>query len=379
MTFLSAHRFEKRQPDWYHFLDRPRLPQPTVQSLEHIARASVLVTGAAGSIGSALSLQLAALNPRKLILIDASEQALHRLVQGLHEEELVHPATVYLGNTHDRVLLDEIFAQHQPEIIFHAAAYKHVTLLEEHPLATIHNNVFGTLALLEAARHQHSISPRILLLSTDKAADPISILGATKRLAETITLTHGGIAVRLANVLGSEGSVVQSFLSALEQGAPLTITDPQAERYFLTLEESVDLLLSAAALSEDRTLLVPQLTSPHRIIDLANFLVSSYTQQQPTPLRFSQLQPGEKLSEALWSRDETHSTSHVPGCLSITSATAQPDSQSSLGPDLVRLQQATTQRDTAQALALMQKLVTSYKPTNTALSHGQPSVERCDL
>ena len=177
--------------DWYSFLARHRLPSPSTENLERLRDTSILVTGAGGSIGSALSNELAKLQPRRLVMLDASEQALYRLQSSLADAHLPANSTIILANILDKAHLGEILETHRPQLIFHAAAYKHVPLLEENPLAAIANNALGTFNLIECARRFNVT--RVVLLSTDKAVAPISILGATKRIAEQITVANSGI------------------------------------------------------------------------------------------------------------------------------------------------------------------------------------------
>ena len=204
--------------DWYRFLARPRLPLADSVAEDILRGKNILVTGAGGSIGSALAVRLARLLPHKLIVLEASESNLHelrsRFDRSQSADQPVSDSICYLGSVTDEALLDEIFAQHQPDWIFHAAAHKHVPLLEDHPLAALTNNVLGTHALCMRAEAGRS---RMVLLSTDKAAAPASMMGATKRVAELIVLAMGGTVVRLGNVLASRGSVVETFTRQIAQ------------------------------------------------------------------------------------------------------------------------------------------------------------------
>ena len=349
--------------DWYSFLERPRLPSPTLDLLQQLRDASILVTGAAGSIGSALSLRLAALHPRKLILLDASEQSLYRLQTNLASAEptrngpTAHVRCI-LGNISDAPHLAEIFATHQPEFVFHAAAHKHVALLEENPIEAIANNALGTLALAECAdRFQVR---RIILLSTDKAAGPISILGASKRIAERITLVNGGLVLRLANVLGTEGSVVETFLHQIAARNPVTITDAAAERYFLTLEEAVDLLLTSAITPRAGSLLVPYLERQYSIVSLAEFLISISPRETKPRISIISLRPGDKTSEALWSSDEHAEPDKQNGYFEVSS---EDPGLSLLQRDLERLKESVGDRNLPRAMEAVLALVPSYQPS----------------
>jgi FlaA1/EpsC-like NDP-sugar epimerase len=265
-----------------------------------------------------------------------------------------------LGNVTDQRHLDEIFETHRPRFIFHAAAYKHVPLLEEHPLKAITNNALGTFTLAQCSkRFPHT---RMVLLSTDKAVAPINILGATKRIAELITLASTGVALRLGNVLGSEGSVSETFLRQIAAGGPVTITDPHVERYFMTREEAVDLLLISAVAASDGSLLVPHLHQQNHVASLADFLISMYSPEARPPVTFTGLRRGDKSREALWSIAEQPFLTNRGSHLEIAGQSGQaPDSESLLSA-LKQLEQATLERDPTSAMEIILKLVPDYKP-----------------
>ena len=370
MNFPPHPHASAAKIDWYSFLARPRLPSPNVESLEQLRDTSILVTGAGGSIGSALSLQLTQLHPKHLVLLDASEQSLHRLQSQLAETALSTQPSLALASINDRSHLDEIFEIHRPQLVFHAAAYKHVPLLEEHPLEAISNNAIGTGTLIECAKKSGTV--RIVLLSTDKAVEPINILGATKRIAELATLAAGGVVLRLGNVLGTEGSVSETFLRQISAGDPITITASDAERYFLTCEEAVDLLLASAIAAPPACLLVPNLDRQHSIASLADFLARTCSSEKPSPVTFTGLRPGDKAREALWSSDEQPFRINEHGYSEIRQHIRD---YSLLRHDLNQLEDAVRERDLASALELVLRLVPSYQPgsTVTALASHSPS------
>jgi len=345
--------------DWYEFLERPRLPSPATEALAHLRDSSILITGAGGSIGSALSLQLARLGPRHLALLDASEQALYRLQSAFADAQLPVQPQLILANITDAVHLDEIVETHRPELIFHAAAYKHVPLLEEHPLEAIANNALGTLTLADCAK-KHSIA-RLVLVSTDKAVTPISILGASKRIAERITLDHEGVVLRLANVLGSEGSVSETFLCQIAAGSPVTITDPDAERYFLTCEEAVDLLLASAG-AKTGSILVPNLDRQYKISSLAEFLIRTSPSEARPSIAFTGLRPGDKIREVLWSPEERPMPAPIQGHLEME---RRASGDALLRRELMHLKDAVRERDLPRALEIVLQLVPSYTPSAT--------------
>jgi FlaA1/EpsC-like NDP-sugar epimerase len=346
--------------DWYSFLTRPRLPSPASASLAPLRDASILVTGAGGSIGSALSLELARLQPRQLLLLDTSEQSLHRLQSLLGASVSTSNCHLILGNIADLLLLEELFEAHRPDFIFHAAAHKHVSLLEDHPLEAIANNTLGTLTLARCAKaHSHA---RMVLLSTDKAVAPISILGATKRIAELITLANNGVVLRLGNVLGSEGSVSETFLRQIHTGGQITITDPEAQRYFLTREEAVDLLLTSAVAAPSGSTLVPLLKQQSSVASLAEFLIAASPNGAKPAIQHIGLRPGEKFREALWSSTEQPLLTERQGYFEIVEP---PLDHPLFNTALMHLNEALIMRDLPRAIEIVQKLVPDYKPSES--------------
>lgn len=352
--------------DWYRFLERPRLPSPSQKLLPELRHASIFVSGAGGSIGSALALRLAALRPRSLILLDASEQALYRLQTALGD--LTATTKCILGNVTDAPHLAEIFDAHRPQFVFHAAAHKHVSLLEENPLEAIANNALGTLVLAECARTFSAV--RLVLLSTDKAVEPVSILGASKRVAELITLAYDGVVLRLANVLGTEGSVVETFLRQIASGSAITITDLNSKRYFLTLEEAVDLMLISAIAPQPSSLLVPHLERQHSIASLADFLISNCSQEATPQRTITGLRPGDRTGEVLWASDECGTLRDEWGCFHVDH---QRLDQSLLRGALKCLAESVRNRDLPRAMDAVISLVPYYKPSAniTALQHSR--------
>jgi FlaA1/EpsC-like NDP-sugar epimerase len=362
-----------RTLNWRSFLARPPLPSPSVKALDALHPKSMLVTGAGGSIGSALTLRLRTLAPRHLALLDASESRLYALQQACSESPAPGTMTASLGSVRDRTLLDEIFAAYAPRIVFHAAAFKHVPLMEEQPLAAIANNVFGSLTLASAAAAHGA---KIVLLSTDKAVAPRSIMGATKRVAERIVLAAGGVVLRLGNVLATRDSVTEIFAHQIAAGGPLTVTDPAARRYFLTLDEAVDLLLIAAAESNPPVLLAPRIAAAHYITDLADFMTRALAPAQKIALAFTAPRPGDKETEHLWSPAETAQPAHHEGLLQIDSPAL---SDGELQSHLADLRIATDARDLAAALVHMQALVPDYSPSPALLAIAErhcPRVSR---
>jgi FlaA1/EpsC-like NDP-sugar epimerase len=348
--------------DWSTFLSRPRLPSPPLGVLDALYRQPMLITGAGGSIGSALSQHAAALAPCALLLLDTSESRLYGLQQDWLLGGLPGAMTAILGTVNDRTLLDEVFTAHAPRLVFHAAAFKHVPLLEQQPLAAIANNVFGTLSLARAAEGHDA---RVVLLSTDKAVEPTSVMGATKRIAEQIVLSAGGVVLRLGNVLGSRGSVTETFARQIATGKPLTVTDPAARRYFLTIAEAVNLLLIAGAESDGPAILAPELPSPHYITDLAHFMAHVLAPDRPVDIDFIGTRPGDKDAERFWSKAETPRPANELGLLTIQSAVL---TDAELETRLAALRSAVDARDLAGALVELSAVVPDYTPSATVQS-----------
>ena len=337
---------------------RPRLPAPSAEAVSDLVSRPILITGAGGSIGSALARRLTATNPCALILLDNSESSLHDLRRSLEYTPHAGRIQTLLGDVRDVALLDEIITAHKPHIVFHAAALKHVPLLEEQPLAAISNNIFGTLALSDAAQEHGA---HVVLLSTDKAVEPASVMGATKNVAERIVLSRGGSALRLGNVLATRGSVIEVFARQIQMGIPLTITSMTARRYFLTIEEAVNLLLLAVDETGRPSLLVPHLDRQHLIVDLARYMAQALAPEIDVALRVTQTRPGDKESEQLWSQMETAGPSHTAGLLRI----ALPECKEFPYAQLHALRAATEGREIPEAIAHLCSLAPGYTSSAT--------------
>jgi FlaA1/EpsC-like NDP-sugar epimerase len=281
----------------------------TVGVDEIIRDQTVLITGGGGSIGSELARQVFALGPRHLVLVDRAESPLY-LVERELETRRSHgkgsgELSVHLANVASRAAMDRLIAAEAPSVIFHAAAYKHVPMMEEHPSDAVQVNIGGTMVLLDAA--EAAGVARFVFVSTDKAVRPSSVMGASKRIAEMLVkdaaLRTGRpyVSVRFGNVLGSNGSVVPIFQEQLENGEPLTITHPDMTRYFMTIPEAAWLILDAAAIGRDGDLFVLDMGDPVRIVDLALDLVRlAGRDPESQPMETVGLRPGEKLHEELF-------------------------------------------------------------------------------
>jgi FlaA1/EpsC-like NDP-sugar epimerase len=267
---------------------------------------TVLITGAGGSIGAELCRQVAAHGPARLVLLELSEFNLYTIEQELHERWPGLPTVHLIGDVKDLAQMRDVCRRWRPDIVFHAAAYKHVPLMEEgNAWAALRNNTLGTWHAAMAAAE--SGAQRFVLISTDKAVNPTNVMGATKRAAEMVVSHLAGqhpgtrfMAVRFGNVLGSSGSVIPKFKEQIARGGPVTVTHPEIIRYFMTIPEAARLVLQAAAVGQTGQVLVLDMGEPVKIVDLARQLIrlSGHTEEE-IGIAFSGLRPGEKLYEEL--------------------------------------------------------------------------------
>ena len=282
----------------------------------------VLVTGAGGSIGSELCRQISRFEPGELMMLDRDESALHSVQLSLQGRALLDSDDVILCDIRDLPAVRGIFESRRPQVVFHAAALKHLPMLEQFPDEAVKTNVIGTRNVLEASRAVGV--ERFVNISTDKAANPSSVLGYSKRIAERITSTYAleaesgtYLSVRFGNVLGSRGSVLTAFAKQIAAGGPVTVTDPDVTRYFMTIEEACQLVVQAAAIGRPAEALVLEMGEPIRILDVAKQLIRQ--SGSAVEIEFTGLRPGEKLHEELFGDDEPQDqrpehpmVSHVP-------------------------------------------------------------------
>jgi len=265
----------------------------------YITGRRVLVTGAGGSIGSELCRQLERFGPAELMMLDRDESALHATQLSIEGRALLDSDNLILADIRDRITIEAIFRERRPEVVFHAAALKHLTLLERHPGEALRTNVWGTWNVFQAAGEAGV--GRFINISTDKAAGPISVLGYSKRIAERLCAQAIGdmtsVSVRFGNVLGSRGSVLGAFRAQAAAGRDLTVTDPDVTRYFMTVSESVELVIQAGAIGAQGEVLVLDMGEPVRILDVAERIARQA--DPPVGIEFTGLRPGEKLHEVL--------------------------------------------------------------------------------
>ena len=357
----------------YHTPSWDRLIAPSSPASWRLLRAKsltgrrVLITGAGGSIGSALSHAAMASAPASLVLLDSSENGLYQVDRSLREAGS-RGYVSRLGSVCDSVELDHAMREHRPEIIFHAAALKHVPLMEQNPFAAIENNVFGTYTLAHCAI-AHQVG-QIVLVSTDKAVEPRSIMGASKRIAELILLSLGGSTrmkvARLCNVMGSQGSVLPLFLEQIALGGPVTVTHPDAQRYFITLDEAVRALLDTLDVGSSKALLLASVDPAVRILDLARYLIGAH--QSPASVEFTGLRPGDKLSEQLVSSRESLSSQAEPGGSGLRAIGTPILAAAKLSTALDTLRDAIHGRDLQELLRGIKALVPEYQPSSLILA-----------
>ncbi len=329
----------------------------------------VLVTGAGGSIGSELCRQVSAFGPAELVLLDHDESNLHRLQLELWGQADLDDESVVVADIRDGERIHQIFRDKQPQVVFHAAALKHLPVLEIHPCEGVKSNVLGTENLVRAAI-AHDVE-RFVLISTDKAANPTSVLGATKRLAELVLQTYEGsscalASVRFGNVLGSRGSLLHVLKQQLVNGREVTITHPEVSRFFMTIEEAAGLVLEAARMAEESGTYVLDMGEPVRIVDLVDNFASLLNVGDVT-IRYTGLRPGEKLHEELFDDAESRQGTDHPR---ITRAEAEAPGRGFLA-GLHDLYDAATHNRPAEVYEHLSRLLPDYEPARRERSRPQ--------
>jgi FlaA1/EpsC-like NDP-sugar epimerase len=342
-------------PDWASLLGRPG-PEDRPVRIARASGACVLVTGAGGFIGAEIVRVFAASGAAKIVLLDICEQYLFEISSEMAALGHGPRCVAVLGSVCDRQLLAALFGDHRPEIVVHAAALKHVALMEQNPFAAVETNALGTWCAADAAEAQGAHS--MILVSTDKAAAPRSIMGAAKRIAELVMLAPSDLhktAVRLVNVVGSPCSVAPIFAEQIARGGPVTVTQGGARRWFLTLHETVALIAEAVEASASGVL-IPEPGQPLLIAELARRMIAAG--RKDVPIVFTVPRPGEKLDEALILPGESDAGPASPHLRQVLSP-AVPD----LGRRLPALAAAVTARNLAAMLRIVEELVPEYEPS----------------
>ncbi len=356
-------------------IGRPEMHVVSRQVCDVLSGKRVLVTGAGGSIGSELCRQVNSFGPESLVMLDHDESNLHRLQLEIWGEGLLDSDSVVVADIRDAERIRQVFRDHRPQVVFHAAALKHLPMLERHPCEGVKSNVRGTDNLVQAALAYDA--ERFILISTDKAANPASVLGATKRLAELVLAgycdagTTALASVRFGNVLGSRGSLLHVIREQLASGCGVTVTHPDVTRFFMTIEEAVGLVLEAARMAERSGTFVLDMGEPVRIVDLVqNFatLVNAHME----PMRFTGLRPGEKLHEELFGAGETALATEHPRISQVPVALPRPGFRGQLRD----LYDAAAHNRPDEVVEHFRTLVPEYSPTARLAPDEPPAPDR---
>ena len=357
--------------------------QTDLSSVNTLVRGKkVLITGAGGSIGSELCRQIVKAAPDSLLLLGHGENSIFDIHNELRRDFTAGKSPVeklipIIADVRDQPRLHQVFQKYRPDVVFHAAAHKHVPLMEANPIDAITNNILGTNALLQTCLAYQV--ERFVLISTDKAVNPANIMGMTKRMAELLVLEAARrsgqefVAVRFGNVLGSRGSVVPFFKKQIEAGGPVTVTHPEVSRYFMTIPEAVQLVLQAAAMGKGGDLFMLDMGKPVKIVDLARDLIrlSGFKPDEEIKITFSGLRPGEKLHEELYQGHENRTPTEHAKIMRVTSDYQHPANLRQAIEHLHRLAQA---GNINEALALIAALVPEYTPPANITPHWPADV-----
>lgn len=364
------------------FLSRDEVVLDTEKINAYLKDEVVLVTGGGGSIGSELCRQIMRFHPRQLLVFDIYENCAYELEMELRQKYGADvPVVVLVGSIRDKQRLKNVFRQYQPSVVFHAAAHKHVPLMEISPAEAIKNNVAGTKNLLSVAS-EFGVN-RLVQLSTDKAVNPTSVMGCTKRICEMLIqcfaekTTMRCVAVRFGNVLGSHGSVIPLFESQIKKGGPVTVTDEGIERYFMTIPEAAQLVLQAGALAHSGSIYVLDMGEPVKIMDLARQLIRFYGYEPDVnmPIRVTGLRPGEKLFEELM-MDEEQSKMKRTQHNKIYIAPPRDIDLAEFYEQLQTLFDA-SERGGEAVVAELRKIVPTFQPNRDMMSEEEKEETKC--
>jgi len=355
-----------RSPSVQDLLGRQQVRLDEAHIQKNIAGRSVLVTGAAGSIGSELCRQLARFNPACLVAFDQAESDLFRIENELRERYPQLELVTALGSIRDIDRVSDILRRHGIDSIFHAAAYKHVPMMESHIVEAVRNNILGTWNLVRTARSYNI--PRLLMISSDKAVNPVCVMGATKRVCERIVSARRSgngqtkcVSVRFGNVLGSNGSVVPIFQAQIAAGGPIRVTHPEVRRYFMTIGEAVSLVLQASSKSDGSEIFVLDMGEPVRIVDLAENMIrlAGKVPYEEIDIEFTGLRPGEKLLEELRGSGEGLI---ITATEKLNVIRERPLAWESIERWIAELTPLIAGRRELEIIAHIQRLVPEYKP-----------------
>lgn len=370
-----------REIAYRDLLGRPVVHLDQQEIGRYLTGGTVLITGAGGSIGSELCRQIIRFEPRKIILLDAGEENLYNIQMELHHDHQFLDYVPVLCKIQNKALLTAIFAEYAPSVVFHAAAYKHVPLVEANPWEAVFNNIFATKNLIETTI-AHKVE-RFVLVSTDKAVRPTNVMGATKRVTELLMLAYCNgylaesslkghkhtafMAVRFGNVLGSSGSVIPLFKRQIEKGGPVTVTDSEMTRYFMSIEEAAQLILQAGAMGGGGEIFILKMGSPVKIVNLARDLIKllGYEPEKDIKIQYTGLRPGEKLYEELITEGEgIVPTKHEK----IMVLCGDCISKQQIEELLSRLAKSAAAHDGRGLKVILQEMIPEYTPDLEALS-----------
>ena len=349
----------------------------------YLAGKTVLVTGAGGSIGSELCRQIARAEPQRIVMVEQAESALHDIERELVDERGFSAGVPVLADVRNRRRMSQVFERYKPQVVFHAAAYKHVPLMEANPLESVRNNVLGTRVVADAAV-EHG-AERFLLISTDKALNPNSVYGQSKTLCEWIVGAHGErddvptrfVAVRFGNVLNSAGSVIPRFRRQIERGGPVTVTDPEMTRFFMTIPEAVALVVQAGSIGGRGRIFVLEMGEPVRILDLARNMIrlSGKVPDRDIQISFIGARPGEKIHEELFAEGETWQPTAHP---KIVALDVSPVDRAWLSGELDALERLVDEGDTLEVVGRLSAIVREARrlePETGAARSATPASE----
>jgi FlaA1/EpsC-like NDP-sugar epimerase len=338
----------------------------------YLAGETVLVTGAGGSIGAELCRQIARAGPARLVLVEQSESALFDIERELIDDRDFSAVATVLGDCGDRAKMSQVFERYRPRLVFHAAAYKHVALLEANPLEAVRNNALATRVIADVAVEYGAA--RFVLVSTDKAANPKNLLGQSKALCEWIVEAYGHrdeiktrfVAVRFGNVLNSSGSVIPIFRRQIEKGGPVTVTHPEMTRYFMTIPEAVSLIVQAGSMGGRGQVYVLDMGEPVKILELARNMIRLSGKEPETeiPIAFVGVRPGEKLHEELWTEGETVGPTSHP---KILRAARSPIDVEWLEEELAELEQMVERGDTLDVVSKLASMLREPRRVGSAV------------
>jgi len=362
VTLSDIHKVELED-----LLGRETVTVDTGVIKDFIYNKKILITGAAGSIGSVVVKSILSFNPKSLFALDMDETGLFYLIRKIGSSKLnIHPI---IGDIRNEMKMKAVFAEHSPQIVFHAAAYKHVPILELYPDEAIRTNIFGTKILADLSL-KYNVQ-KFIFISSDKAINPTSIMGATKRCAEELLRVLDRkestefVSVRFGNVLGSRGSVIPLFEEQIKKGGPVTVTHPEMKRYFMVTSEAVLLVLEAAAIGQGGEVFILDMGNPIKIIDIAKEMIrlSGYEPDKDIPIIFTHIRPGEKLFEEILAAEEGTETTKYEKILKARSLKVR-DTEFLMKKINQLIKMSNKNNKKSEIIKLLKEIIPTYRPSN---------------